>query len=135
MISQVLTSRLLAVYKPEWILKYTEKEVRAAEPISDWFHYAERDKSYDLGRIHHFLQELEEGKTLDPIITDNEIYSSSSSYVSWGPPKIMDGHHRFAAYVLLKRKRIPCSCGGLVTHIDWLVGKTRRDRPPLEMSL
>lgn len=131
----VLVGRLLAVYKPEWILKYTLEQVRGTDPISDWFHYNERDEAYDMGRIHHFVQELEEGRTPDPIITDNQIYSSSSSHVSWGPPKIMDGHHRFCAYVLLKKKRIPASCGGLVTNISWLVGKIRRDRPPEELNL
>jgi hypothetical protein len=45
-------------------------------------------------------------------------------------PVLLDGHHRFAAYVLSRRRYVPAAYGGRVDLLHYLEGK--RSTMPLE---
>lgn len=120
--TQILTHRLRSLYWPDWMTEWTHASVMAAAP-QPYRPGDQRDDAYDLGRVRFFVDQLRAGEEIDPIIIET----------SWlpGPTPIPlgmfidDGHHRFAAAVLLRRRRIPASCGGLLELIKWLTGERR----------
>lgn len=128
MADSILVGRLQEVYWPKWLQDMTERRVRKTTPFFDYLSESERFKMtaeqeflWDLARTHHFVLELESGAHVEPIEVDNVVYP----FAEWGPPTILDGNHRFAAHVLLRRRRIEADCGGLVSTADWLSGKIR----------
>lgn len=125
----ILVGRLREVYWGSVAQSWTEARVRCAPPQSAYLDVDQRTPEWDLGRVHHFVQLLEARQELDPIVIDSRVYG-----LSWGPPFVWDGHHRFVAAVLVRRRRILASCGGLVTSIEWLTGERRRDRRPPEIT-
>jgi hypothetical protein len=131
--------RLKDCYWPNGIFGvYTRKAVLAVAPQSQFRDEAWRgrrdpdDLTYDFGRVHFFMQQLKQGGQLDPIVVESTVYPTRGGPTAWGPPHIEDGHHRFAAAVLARSRRIPMAFGGLLTTRDWLVGTTRR--PPPEIA-
>lgn len=120
----ILVGRLKAAYWGPLVQSWTEKRVREAQPqplYADPGSSTREAAAWDLGRVHHFLQLVEDGGQLDPIVIDNH-YDRNG----WGPPFIVDGHHRFVASVLARRRRILASCSGLVSSSEWLAGWRRR---------
>lgn|GEM_PF-2396584 len=76
---------------------------------------------YDYGRIAYFVQQLEQGCEIEPIMVDcfcdgGRIYPEAV---------ILDGCHRFCAHVLLRKRRIPIFFGGRVDLLEWLRGERR----------
>lgn len=128
----VLVARLKECYWPRWVHEWTIERVRAAgtRPIHCGYR-EERDEQWDIGRVHHFVQVLERGDAIDPVSIESHVYGNGMAPPSWGPPFVYDGHHRFAAAVLTKQETIAASFGGLVTTLNWLVG--RRKNPPPEV--
>jgi hypothetical protein len=121
----VLIERLLRVYSfPVLLVEAREKVNRATSPI-EYFDDNSRHSipNYDSRRIAFFV---EQGKnrgvdSFSPIEIDTKWYGRMASP---GAPIVTDGHHRLAAAIYLGAERIPSSCGGLMTTIDWLTGKT-----------
>lgn len=129
--SLVLVDRLREVYWSEVMEEFYDDIVYTAVPVSHYVDHDERDNPYHYGRVHHFIQQFQKRKLVDPISIDSQVLGSGNGWVSWGPPFVDDGHHRFAAAVLLNKRHILASCGGLVSSIDWLTGKVpRKKRPP-----
>jgi len=137
LIDLALVQRLRRCYWPNGIFEiYARKAVLAAPPRPDFRSEAWRgrrdfdDVTYDLGRVHYFVQELKRGVPLDPIIVETTVFPTrAAGPPAWGPPHIEDGHHRFAAAVLTRQRTIPMKFGGLLTTRDWLTG-ARRNAPP-----
>lgn len=83
-----------------------------------------RIKAYDLGRVRYFVDRLQAGEELDPIMVDN-VCDGGHIYPQ---PLVLDGHHRFVAYRLTKRPTIPAHYSGRVDLLEYLKG-TRARRP------
>lgn len=118
----LLTSRLKKEYWPEEVMgMYNLRDVRAATPVSAYVPENKNrrlEDSFNLGRVHFFYQELKKGKTLDPVQVDwawNGFYPDHLI--------LCDGHHRFAAHVLARKKYIPAVCAGPVKEILRLMGR------------
>jgi hypothetical protein len=128
-VERVLTRRLRDCYWPTGAQATTLDRVLAAEPVVVYVPEPERAllegadaDAFHLGRVHHFYQQLRRGRALDPILVESAVYL--------GGPIIVDGHHRFAAAVLARRRRVPIAFGGLLTTLAWLRGDTAyRNRP------
>jgi hypothetical protein len=76
---------------------------------------------YDAGRIHFLLLELRYGAELEPIEIDMQWRGLEVTGLV-----VTDGHHRLAAHILARKRRIPASVGGLVPMIEWLTGARRK---------
>jgi hypothetical protein len=131
-----LVHRLKQCYWPKGVFSvYTREAVLAAEPQPRFRNEHWRgqrdydDLTYDFGRVRFFMQQLKQRIKLDPIVVETKVFPTRGNPPAWGPPQIEDGHHRFAAAVMAKCRRIPMQFGGLLTTRDWLVG-TKRLAPP-----
>jgi hypothetical protein len=138
LIEFAIVQRLKRCYWPREIFDvYTRKTVCAVAPqprFRDELWRGRRDpddQTYDLGRVHFFMQQLGDGVQLDPIVVETTVYPTRGGSPAWGPPHLEDGHHRFAAAVLARCRRIPMTFGGLLTTRDWLVGTTRQPPPEI----
>ena len=115
--SFVLVRRLQCAYWPTWCRQVAEdRRLPRARPRD----YVEtpRDRWYDLGRVNHFVREFRTGRPVAPILIDTQWHGTSPL-----GPVIDDGHHRFIAAVIARKRRIAADVGGLVLHRDWLIGK------------
>ena len=119
----VLTRRLRSAYWPELIQKI-EFDIKSAtlKPVG---YVSDKDRvhvlHYDVRRVLRLMNEFRAGKPWEPIQIDCRWHNSNPTCVV-----ILDGHHRFAAAVLLKERAIAAECGGPVDMINWLSGKTRK---------
>lgn len=89
-------------------------------------------KDYDRRRIAYFVERLRRGEPIEPIELDNDIPPHRGGPPVWGPPIIIDGHHRACAATLVGRRRMECEYSGLKDTLDWLKGEGRADRPPFD---
>lgn len=118
-ITQVLVQRFKRLYWPKEVLgHYNLKLVLAADP-KPRYKWKGRDDAYDFGRVHYMYDILKSGGTLDPVQIDWK-------WSHWGTPiaaDLIDGHHRYVAHVLARKKRMDAVVSGPVEGIDWLSGK------------
>jgi hypothetical protein len=135
-----LVGRLAQAYWPEDILgMYTLARVLRAPPISDYVdpigrpdpilspRHADR---WNAGRVHYFYRRLKARQELDPIEVISQVYPTRmGAPPAWGGPQVQDGHHRFAAAVLARKRWIQISFDGLESTKEWLDG-TKRTPPP-----
>jgi len=121
----ILTQRLKAIYWPAWVDAIArDRRIQRVKPLTEHGGPQMRDRFYDIKRVRFFMDELRAGRALDPISLDNECRQYRIGCpISWGMPFVDDGHHRFSAYVLCKRKRLPATLGGLKVHHEWLRGE------------
>lgn len=115
----VLTERLTQSYnpfRPLGISAPTLEEVEDVEPIE---YERDRTEAYHLGRIAYFVREIRKGHPIDPVEVDNACFGNSIS----SSPILVDGHHRLAAALLLKRERVEVSYSGRVDVLEWLRGE------------
>jgi hypothetical protein len=138
LIDYALVSRLRQAYWPLSVFgMYTLPRVLKARPRRDFIPEDKRiapgvGDAYHLGRVKYFYDLLRTGEAVDPIEVESECYATSwGGSACWGGPSVHDGHHRYAAAVLAKKRRIAMSFGGIVSTRDWLVGK--RHTPPPEL--
>lgn len=127
----IIVSRLLKLYS--WpngffksilsasiddILKHAPSEhmIDGTRPEEDEWHY---------GRVRFFVDELNAGKTLDPIVVDNRC---DRGHI-YPEPIVIDGHHRLCAVKVSGVRTVPANYSGRVDLLDYLTGKC--DRPPL----
>lgn len=119
-VDHVLTGRLKQSYWPEWLQRLTFSRVLSYKPREFCAELdRELDQNYDAGRVHFMLRQLKAGDPLDPIEIEATWHGFSPNGIT-----VLDGHHRLAASVLARKRRIPASVGGLVKARDWLVGTT-----------
>ena len=114
----ILVSRLKALYWPADIVgHYSTRVILAARPVPRFRSY-NRNLAYDLGRVHHMYNQLKAGKSLDPVELD-------WIWMGFSPARLdlLDGHHRFVAHILARKKRIPAIHGGPVDALEWLKGE------------
>lgn len=83
------------------------------------------DDDWHLGRVRYFFEQLQAGKSLDPICIDNMCDAGRVYAV----PIIIDGCHRFVASHLAGARTIAASYGGRVDLRDYLTGR-RKTLPP-----
>lgn len=119
---KIIVSRLVAAYGVNLREAYPLAKVEAATP-QGFIPDGNRGEDYDLGRVHYFLQQIRQGKTLDPISVD-------CRWSGWSPVHIIvtDGHHRLAAMILARKRFILAWCSGPVDGIEWMTGQ-RKTRP------
>jgi len=133
---QILVERLHQCYWPSWLSEhYNGFNPRRTKPIA-YIEELRRDKvrNYDRRRVRFFLDEIAAGRKLAPIDVESRVYGyqSITAPPAWGPPEVVDGHHRYVAAVLAGLKKIPANFGGLTSSIEWLIGK--RDTVPDEIG-
>lgn len=124
--SQILVSRLAAVYDPFQVLFGRElcdlsPDYFDIRPEPGFVEIVERDVTYHRGRIAYLV----EAWPHEPIEVDNDWHR-------WGPggPIVVDGHHRLCAAILAHRRRIACSYSGAMRTLRWLEGQgAASDRP------
>lgn len=129
-VDYVLVSRLCEVYWPVWMRNYYARhDPRRPGPVSDFVPDDKRTRrrGYDVQRVRFFLNAIRQRRKLEPI----QVESSCAQYrigtpPAWGPPQVVDGHHRFVAAVLSKKRRIAVSFGGVVDDLKWLRGDTNK---------
>lgn len=120
-IETVILERLLRFYDPFSALGLKPPTLEEVERLAPSAHVPERRRSrrYHRPRIAYFVKQLREGAEVEPVWIDNLCWHG----VITTTPIVTDGHHRFAAFVLLKRETMPASCSGRVDVIDWLTGR------------
>jgi hypothetical protein len=115
----LLTSRLKKKYWPKDVMGiYNLADVLAARPVSVYVPESQKRRekdSFNLGRVHFFYNQLKAGKTLDRIDVRFSFF--------WDEIMLYDGHHRFAAYVLARKKYIPAVCVGSKEEVLYLMGR------------
>lgn len=132
----ILVNRLARFYDPFSSLFYKGLaelpedffDVEPAEFVAN--SYRSSYKDYDRRRIAYFVDRLRRRTPIEPIEVDNDIPAYHAGPPIWGPPIIIDGHHRACAAILVGRRRINCEYSGLVDTLEWLSGKGRVDSPP-----
>lgn len=134
-VSNLLVDRLYELYPVDSSLGsftgLTVERLESYPPIGAWlperFRLGDTTK-YDRGRVHFFYLQLVgrsgtmSGMELDPIIVDNVCEGG----VIYPAPIVLDGHHRFMAYKLAKRRTIPASYGGRIDVLRYLEGKRKQ---------
>lgn len=127
MIDRILVSRL-SEYIDSWQKLGlgpkidVEKFAQVSEFIDEYS--GNRDMKYHYGRIRFFKNEFLAGKTVPPIILDNQCFGGHIS--AW--PVIIDGHHRFYGAVLAGAKYINASYSGRTDLLNYLKDK-RKTKP------
>lgn len=107
MTSLILLSRLRRLYWPAWCSHHLTCPLPS--PVSRYVPEPKRTQGYDAGRIRYFMDELQAGRPVDPIVIDNG-------------PTVNDGHHRLVAAVRAGRQRIPAWFIGPERLGKWLSG-------------
>lgn len=121
LVSNIIVQKFRELYWPEGVLDhYTLKSVLAAKQVPSHRVFL-RTNAANFGRVHFFYNQLKAGNTLDPVEID-------WSWSSYGPEDIclLDGHHRYVAYVFAHKKWMPATYSGPVDALRWLEGKSRR---------
>ncbi len=118
---RVLVTRLLEHYDAFGAIGLVEAKVREllsdVEPVAEYVDNKQvRSGLWHVGRIRRFV----ENPSSDPIEVDNDCH-----FGSFGPPIVIDGHHRLCAAVIRGDKRITASYSGLVSTLEWLKGKRK----------
>jgi len=99
----------------------TVEKLRAYPCIGEFREDRERfgfDDGWHLGRVRFFVEQLQAGVKLDPIVVDN-VCDRGHIYAV---PLIVDGHHRFAASCIARAPTIAASYGGRVDLRRYLTG-------------
>jgi hypothetical protein len=133
-VDHLIVRRLIKLYN-YWVVKsiYINvrlREVRKHKPVTEYVLEADRPDfatnhqrvAWHLGRVHHFFNELVDGKELDPIEVDNRCNRGHIYPI----PIIVDGNHRLIAYKLARRPTIPALYSGRVDLLEYLTGKRQR---------
>lgn len=122
-VSRVIVSRLLRYYDPFGALALNRgrvaRRVLSARPREHLDLHC-RTAAYHVGRIRWLMEHVSEWKHT-PISVDN-----FCDHGHFGPPIVVDGHHRLCAAALLKRRYILATYSGLVSTLDYLTGVSRR---------
>lgn len=114
MAAMALVDRLVRLYWPRWLHDYYASHNPWKVVPIDHVHEKERPfvEDYDERRVAFFLDQLTRGLELDPITV-------ACSYDFY----LVDGHHRYAAYVIYGARHIPMTFSGPVAFDEWLRGK------------
>jgi len=128
---KILVSRLAWWYDAFGVIgKFTLEEmlnVPTAEAYAEETDDCREDRLWHMGRVRYFYELLQRRKWLDPIEVENRVHQYRiCSPVTWGGPEILDGHHRFCAAVLARKRRVMADVYGLESTKNWLTGKLRR---------
>lgn len=99
----ILVAPLRRDYWPRDVLGlYKLPPVLAAKPVSR-FHPSNRDDDYNYGRVRYFYDRILSGGKLDPSMI---VYGGGRDVC------LVDGHHRYAAYVLSGAERMDVTVQG-----------------------
>lgn len=121
--SRIIVTRLLRYYDPFATLglsrSKTAQRVARARPRA-YVELHHRTASYHVGRIRWLMLHVAAWRAT-PISIDN-----FCNHGYFGPPIVVDGHHRLCAAALLRRRHILASYSGLVSTLDYLTGACRK---------
>lgn len=137
---RVLLKRLKAAYWPTFVEEWLKdpQDVRSSKVQKRYvsWSFKHRSLAWNRGRVRFFYDKLICGEEIDPIEIDSRVHQYRvGSPISWGGPFIEDGHHRFAAAILARKRYIKAYLGGLVTTHRWLRGEVPYKSFPEEMTL
>lgn len=128
MIDLLLTRRFFKAYAwpNNFYVGLGRRSFMAVPTVKEFVEERERpdhplDRTWDLGRVRFFIEHIEAGKPLDPIIVDN--YCNRGHV--YPEPVLIDGHHRLIAAKVTRLERIPANYSGRVDLLDYLTGKRR----------
>ena len=122
----VLVDRLWSLYAwPVWILPMRGVTLKTLQRYPSQPYYATDynrtyPRNWHYGRIRFFVDELLDGRVLDPIEIDNVC---DGGYV-YPVVDLVDGHHRLAASRLTRTKTILAHYGGRVDLLNYLKGRS-----------
>lgn len=121
MSSHVLVGRITQWYKSELVQRHPLARVLKAKPLEFWHEKLRWDGRYDAGRIHFLLRQLRRGESLEPIEIDMRWRGLEVTGLA-----VTDGHHRLAAHILARKRRIPANVSGIASVNEWLTGARRK---------
>lgn len=124
-VDKLLVDRLTSLYTPANRLaslgEATLTECRAARVRACYEHeesIERHSRSWHLGRVRYFVEELERGAGLTPIVVDN-LCSNGRIYPE---PIVIDGHHRLIASKLTGAPIILAEYSGRIDLLRYLTG-------------
>lgn len=121
--SRIIVTRLLRYYDPFAVLGLSRSKTAQRVVLTRPRAYVEeyhREASYHVGRIRWLMLHVAAWRD-SPISVDN--FCDRGHF---GPPIVVDGHHRLCAAALLRRRHILASYSGLVSTLDYLMGARRK---------
>lgn len=134
---RILVSRLKMAYSSRLVREWLDdpKDVLSSKTqerhvTASW---VKKSLAWNRGRVRFFYDKLICGEDIDPIEIDNRC-SMAGNFVSWGGPYIEDGHHRFAATILARKRYIKAHMSGLLTTHRWLRGEVPLRPIPREIA-
>lgn len=115
----VLTRRLDRLYDPFPVIGLT-REVRLdrVAPVTRFRYEKYRTPRYHSGRVRYWIEMILQGEEIPPLLVDNHC----EGYTVYAQPIVLDGHHRFAAAILVGRRTLPISYGGRIDLLRYLEG-------------
>lgn len=122
-IDHIVMRRLVPlVVLPDWAERLRRQDLRSAVPVRRYVSDLDRPGSleWDLGRILFFVEEIDAGRTFDPIEVDNIVANGRVA----AEPDLLDGFHRFVAAKIARAHTIPARYSGRVDLLDYLTGRT-----------
>lgn len=124
----ILVERFLEYYDPFDVLELdraaTEADLFRVD-VQKIFGTATGGIEWDIGRIRYFWEELDRGRTLDPVAVKG--WEESRGHL-FGNPVLVDGHHRLCAANLFGLERIPAEwLAGPLEVLSWLKGRRKTD--------
>lgn len=132
-------ARLRMAYQPRLVAEWLADpgDIRSCKTQEKYVSAAWRSRSliWNRGRVRYFYDMIICGEEIDPISIDSQCRQYRAGCpITWGGPFIDDGHHRFAAAILARKRKIRASLGGLVTTHRWLRGEVPLNRIPPEIT-
>lgn len=120
-VDALLIARLMLFVDPFATLGIRRPHLHDLRDLSSADHVEDthRRQDYHLPRIAHFVRALGEGVPVNPILVDNVCAGMHFTNI----PRVVDGHHRLAAHILLDRDRVPAYFSGRLDVRDWLMGR------------
>lgn len=120
---RVLISRLTKYYDPFAALGLQRAEVESLmRSVSADDEFVPDKAGWSQARHASRIRYFADKPCANPIEIDNDCSSG------WfGPPIVIDGHHRLCASILKRRRSIAATYGGLVAGLRWLEGKQKKD--------
>jgi hypothetical protein len=135
----ILVARLRQAYWPRIVAEWLEDpaDIRSSKTQKKYVSTAWRSRSlsWNRGRVRYFYDLLICGEEIDPISIDNQCRQYRAGHpIQWGGPFIDDGHHRFAAAILARKRKIKASLSGLLSTHRWLRGEVPLKSMPPELT-
>lgn len=124
---RIIIDRLVSLWNPANALDLKPRHIDSIEdvkPLATFKEFHRRGLRYHQRRVRYFLDSLQAGETLEPIVIDN--YADRGRIYAY--PVVDDGNHRLIAHILAGHDTIQAEYSGRLDVLRFLQGY--RKRPP-----